>query len=119
MSGATALWPTTTSAGHRRALHDGVQHSWSRLGPPAGCAALAETDPEAAVGLLDDLRSEVGRRSTRSGRSRARSSVAARDARPDGALRGAASAAPLATRVEGTVGVGVPPEVAAAVYRCW
>ena len=103
-----------------RALHDGVQQQLVALAVELQTArGLVESDPGHALRLLEQMRADVG---TALDELRA---LAQRVHPPlldtqglDAALRMAAAAAPAATRVEGTVADGIPPENAVTVYRC-
>jgi signal transduction histidine kinase len=103
-----------------RRLHDGVQQQLVAVAVNLQVArGLVATDPQAAAGLLDEVRSVVTDaldelRELASGIHpsllEAQGLVAA--------LRAAAAAAPIPTRVEGAVDEPVPPEVALTVYLC-
>ena len=103
-----------------RALHDGVQQQLVALAVELQMArGLVESDPVEALRLIERMRAEVG---TAIDELR---TLAQRVHPPIldthglvAALRMAAAAAPAATRVEGTVADGVPPEAAVTVYRC-
>lgn len=103
-----------------RRLHDGVQQQLIAFAVNLQIArGLVEADPQAVVRLLDDVRADV---------SRALDELRelAQFIHPPlldtqglvAALRMAAAAAPIPTRVEGAADGAVPPEVAVTVYRC-
>ena len=103
-----------------RRLHDGVQQQLIAIIVNLQVArGVVESDPQAAARLLDDVRSDVGH-------ALDEVRAVAQSVHPPlldtqglvAALRMAAAAAPVATRVEGAVDGGVPPEVAVTVYRC-
>ena len=103
-----------------RLLHDGAQQQLVAVAVSLQLArGLAETDPQGAVGLLDETRTVVAEAldSLRELSRRIHPSLLDTHGLL-AALRMAAAAAQLPTRVEGTVEGPVPPEVALTVYRC-
>lgn len=103
-----------------RGLHDGVQQQLIALAVNLQLArSLVEADPEAATRLLDDVRADVGRALDEVRELAQRVHPPLLDTQGlVAALRMAAAAAPIPTRVEGAVDGAVPPEVAVTVYRC-
>jgi glucose-6-phosphate-specific signal transduction histidine kinase len=102
-----------------RRLHDGVQQLLVAIAANLQVArGLVEADPQAAARLLDEARADL-----REALDELRE-VAERVHPPlldtqglVAALRMAAAAAPIPTRVEGSVDDAVPPELAVTVYR--
>lgn len=103
-----------------RGLHDGVQQQLIALAVNLQVVrGLVETDPQAAARLLDDVRADVGQALDEVRELAQRVHPPLLDTQGLGAaLRMAAAAAPIPTRVEGAVDGAVPPEVALTVYRC-
>jgi signal transduction histidine kinase len=103
-----------------RGLHDGVQQELTALAVNLQIArGLVEADPQAAVRLLDDVRADVGRALDELRELAERVHPPLLDTQGlVAALRMAAAAAPIPTRVEGAVEGVVPPEVAVTAYRC-
>jgi signal transduction histidine kinase len=103
-----------------RKLHDGVQQLLIALAVNLQVARrLVEADPQAAVGLLDDVRADVAQALDELRELAQRVHPPLLDTQGlVAALRMAAAAAPIPTRVEGAVEGVVPPEVAVTVYRC-
>jgi len=110
--------------GERRALerrlHDGVQQQLVALAVDVQLArGLVEADPQAAARLLDEVRNRIGRALDEVRDVAALVHPALLDAQGlVAALRTAAAAAPVPTRIEGTVEDGPAAEVAVTVYRC-
>ena len=103
-----------------RELHDGIQQELIALAVNLQISRrLVETDPEAAARLLDDMRADVAQALDDVRELAHRIHPPLLDTQGlVAALRMAAAAAPIPTRVEGTVDGGLPPEVAVTVYRC-
>ena len=103
-----------------RGLHDGIQQQLIALAGNLQVARrLVETDPQAAAQLLDDLRGDVGQALDEVREVAQRIHPPLLDTQGlVAALRMAAAAAPIPTRVEGALEGVVPPEVAVTVYRC-
>ena len=103
-----------------RGLHDGVQQELIALAVNLQVTRrLVETDPEAAARLLDDMRVDVAHALDDVRELAHRIHPPLLDTQGlVAALRMAAAAAPIPTRVEGAVDGVVPPEVAVTVYRC-
>jgi signal transduction histidine kinase len=103
-----------------RTLHDGVQQDLVALAVNLQVArSLVEADPAAAIGLLEDVRADVGRALDELRAFAQRVHPPLLDTQGlVVALRMGAAAAPIPTRVEGAVESAVPPEVALTVYRC-
>jgi signal transduction histidine kinase len=103
-----------------RELHDGAQQQLVAVAVSLQLARdLVETDPEEALGLLGETRTVVAEALDGLRELTQRIHPSLLDTQGLlAALRMAAAAAPLPTRVEGTVEETVPPEVALTVYRC-
>lgn len=103
-----------------RGLHDGVQQQLIALAVNLQVVrGLVETDPQAAARLLDDVRADVGQALDEVRELAQHVHPPLLDTQGLGAaLRMAAAAAPIPTRVEGALDGAVPPEVALTVYRC-
>ena len=103
-----------------RALHDGIQQQLVAFAVNLQVArGLVETDPQAAARLLDDVRADVAQALDELRGLAQRVHPPLLDTQGlVAALRMAAAAAPIPTRVEGAVEGAVPPEVAMTVYRC-
>lgn len=103
-----------------RALHDGVQQQLVALAVELQTArGLVESDPGEALRLLEQMRADVGAALDELRALAQRVHPPLLDTQGlDAALRMAAAAAPAATRVEGAVADGIPPETAVTVYRC-
>jgi len=103
-----------------RQLHDGVQQLLVAVAVDLQLARnLVEADPRAATRLLDDIRGVVGESIDDLRRLAQRIHPPLLDTQGlVTALRMAAAAAPVTTRVEGALERRVPPEVAVTVYRC-
>ncbi len=102
-----------------RALHDGLQQLLVGLAADLELAsASVETDPEAAMRHLADVRRVVGE-ALEEARTLAHRIHPALEAGGLGAaLRFAAADAGVRTRIDVVVGTSIPPEVAGAVYFC-
>jgi signal transduction histidine kinase len=103
-----------------RGLHDGIQQQLVALSVNLQIArGVVAEDPQAAARLLDELQAQIGQ-------ALADLRDLAHGIHPPlldtqglvAALRIAAAAAPIPTRVDGAVEAEVPPEVAVTVYRC-
>ena len=103
-----------------RELHDGAQQQLVAIAINLQLAReLVESDPPAAVVLLDELRAGVAQALDELRELAQRIHPPLLDTQGlVAALRMAAAAAPIPTRVEGAVGSAVPPEAALTVYRC-
>jgi len=103
-----------------RALHDGVQQQLVALAVELQTArGLVESDPREALRLIEQMRAELGAALDELRALAQRVHPPLLDTQGlDAALRMAAATAPAATRVEGTVADGIPPETAVTVYRC-
>jgi signal transduction histidine kinase len=103
-----------------RALHDGVQQQLVAVAVNLQIArGLVAADPEAAARLIDDIQAVVGAAldEVRDLAQRVHPPLLETQGLV-AALRMAAAAAPIPTRVEGAVEGPVPAEVAMTVYRC-
>jgi signal transduction histidine kinase len=105
--------------GIERALHDGLQQQLVGLAADLELASgSVETDPEAAVRHLAQVRSDV-REALEEARSLAHRIHPALEAGGLGAaLRSAAADAGVRTRIDVDVSTSVAPELAGAVYFC-
>lgn len=103
-----------------RQLHDGVQQQLVAVAVNLQIArGLVEAEPQAAVGLLDDVRTVVAEALEGLRELAQRVHPALLDTQGlIAALRAAAATAPIPTRVEGAVEEAVPAAVAMTVYRC-
>ena len=103
-----------------RGLHDGIQQDLIAVAVNLQLArGLVLADPQAASRLLDDVRADVGQALDDLRTLAQRVHPPLLDTQGlVAALRMAAAAAPIPTRVEGAVEGVVPPEVAVTVYRC-
>jgi signal transduction histidine kinase len=103
-----------------RRLHDGVQQQLIAIAVNLQVAGrLVEADPEGAARLLGELRADVVQALDEVRELAQRIHPPLLDTQ--GllmALRMAAAAGPIPTRVEGAVEGVVPPEAAVTVYRC-
>ena len=103
-----------------RVLHDSVQQRLIALAVELQLArSLVENEPSEAIRLLDEARLGVGKAldDVRAVAQRIHPPLLDTQGLV-AALRMAAAATVFASRVEGTVEVSVPPEVAVTVYRC-
>ncbi len=102
-----------------RELHDGAQQQLVAIAVNVQIAqGLVESDPPSALRLLDDVRAGIAETLDELRRLAQRIHPPLLDSQGlVAALRMAAAAAPIPTRVEGAVEGAVPPEVAVTVYR--
>jgi signal transduction histidine kinase len=102
-----------------RALHDGLQQLLVGLAADLELASRSvETDPEAAMRYLAEVRRDV-RQALEEMRTLAHRIHPALEAGGLGAaLRSAAAEAGVRTRIDVVVGTSIPPEIAGAVYFC-
>ena len=102
-----------------RALHDSVQQRLVALALELQLARGAvESDPQETLWILERARTEIGLALDEVRAIAQRVHPPLLDTQGlVAALRMAATAAPVATRVEGTVAGHVPPEAAVTVYR--
>jgi signal transduction histidine kinase len=104
-----------------RDLHDGPQQHLVALAANLQRARLlADADPAAAKGLLDEMGRDVRQALDETTKLAHRIYPPLLEAGGLGAaLRAAAVSAGVRARIEITAGAGYPPEVAGAVYFCW
>jgi len=103
-----------------RALHDGVQQQLVAIAVQVQLARrLVDEDPSSAAHLLDEVRIEVGRalEGVRTAAGRVHPPLLDSQGLV-AALRMAAAAAPVPTRVEEAVERPVPAPAAVTLYRC-
>jgi len=103
-----------------RRLHDGIQQQLVAVAVNLQVAGtLVGADPQAAARLLDDVQAQIRHALAEVGELAQHVHPPLLDTQGlVVALRMAAAAAPIPTRVEGALDEGVPPEVAVTVYRC-